>query len=183
MHGCGGRRTFARGCEIGHHYLPWIVGFAFAVVVGHFAIKAAARQMWLAIDLNPDAPPLRPSPWQPEAVGLIERTLFTGAILTGNAGFVAVWLGLKTVGQWRSWGEGQESTTTKRIVSGREVYNNFLLGTGLSIGFAATGAYVTKALLAERFTPAALMAAAALLGTVALTAWIRHRGQRFLGRP
>jgi hypothetical protein len=155
---------------VSHHYLPWIVGLAFSVFVGHFAIKHAARQMWLAVDLDPDESPKRPSPWQPEAVGIVERALFTPAIVTGNGAFVAVWLGLKTVGQWKTWGVEQKGSKTERIVSGHEVYVNFLLGTGLSIGFSAAGAYITKALAADRITPASVTAVAVLVATAAFTA-------------
>lgn len=82
----------------------------------------AAREMWLAVDLDPKSPPARPSPWQPVAQGLTERALFTAAILTGNAAFIPVWIGIKTVAQWKTWGEGQAGTKTGRVVSGREVY-------------------------------------------------------------
>lgn len=91
-----------------------------------------------------------------------------------------MWLGLKTVGQWKTWGVEQKGSKTERIVSGHEVYVNFLLGTGLSIGFSATGAYITKALAADRITPASVTAVAVLLATAAFTAWIRRRGRRFL---
>jgi hypothetical protein len=165
-----------------HHYLPWIVGFTFSVIVGHVAIKAAAKQMWVAVDLDPDKPPLRPSPWQPAAIGLTERALFTAAILTGNGGFVAVWLGIKTVGQFKTWGVDQKGTTTGRPVLGRVVYNNFLLGQALSIGFAAAGAYSAILLRAGKLTPALLVVLSTLLGTTILAVWIRHSGRVSLSR-
>lgn len=168
------------GHWLSHYYLPWIYGFGFSVFAGHLFIKPASHQMWLAVDLDPGSEPSRPSRWHPEALGLIERPLFTAALLTGNGGFIAVWLGLKTVVQLPAWGVNQEGITTGRRVSGREVYVNFMLGTGLSIAFAATGAYATRLLLVHRVTPAALISLATLLGTVAFTLWIRWRGNQTL---
>lgn len=164
------------------YYLPETLGFLVSVIVGHFAIRFAAREMWLAVDLDPDAQPLRPSPWQPEALGLVERSLFTAAILTGFEAFVAVWIALKTAAQWTSWGVDHEGMRTGRTVTGREVYVNFMLGTGLSVAFAATGAYVTLLLRDDRATPAALLVAITTAATTALALWIRHRGLQFLRR-
>jgi hypothetical protein len=163
-----------------HHYVPWAVGFTFSILVGHLAIRYAARRMWIAVDLNPDAPPKRPSPWQPQAQGLVERTLYTAAILTGNGGFIAVWLAVKTAAQWKSWGEDQDGSTRKRTVTGREVYVNFILGAGLSIGFAAVGAYATRLLDANKITPASVLMGLATLAAFALGRWIEWRGERFL---
>lgn len=165
---------------LAHHYLPWVVGLAYSIFVGHWAISRTAQVMWVAIDLNPEGRLQRPSPWQPKALGLTERPLFTVALLTGNAGFIALWLGLKTAATWKSWGESQEGETRDRVVGGREVYVNFLLGTALSISFGATGAFAARLLKHQRALPALIIMAATLAGTLMLRWWIRRQGRNFL---
>jgi hypothetical protein len=148
-----------------HHYLPEIIGFTFSVIGGHLLIKPTMASAWKAIPLDQKT---RPSVWQPEAVGLIERALFTAAILTGNPGFVAVWLALKTAGQWTlPWGG------TRR----HEVYRNFLIGTGLSIAAAAAGAYCTLELRDKRLVPAVFILTATAAATLALRFWFNGLGQ------
>lgn len=174
--------ALARLAPVSQHYIPWIIGFTFSVGVGHLMISCAMRRLWRAIDLDPDQAPVRPSPWQPEAQGLVERPLYTAAILTGNPGFIAVWLALKTASTWTSWGVNQPGSTTGRVVQGREVYVNFVIGTALSVAFAAAGAYSTTLLEANQVTPAFLLLGATALSTVALVVWIHRRGTAFLAR-
>ena len=163
---------------LSRHYLPWVIGFAYSVVVGHYAIKFAARQMWNAVGLGELQRDRRS--WQTQAVGMTERALYTASILTGHPEFVAVWLGLKTVTVvWSVWGNTPAETAKRTGVFAREIYNNFLLGTALSIGFGAVGAYTTELLTERRGTPALLVDVAVLLGTVALSLWIRSRGKKY----
>lgn len=163
------------------YYVPWIVGLLFSVLLGYWQLGWVSRKMWLAIDLDPGGQVSRPSPWQPKAQGIVERALFTPAILTGNASFIAVWLALKVATQWTSWGVTQPgSTVPSRTVSGREVYVNFMLGTGLSIAFAAVGAYIVRLLQSEQVTPAALLAVSLVVATFAFGFWVEREGCKFL---
>jgi hypothetical protein len=124
----------------------------------------------------------RPSPWQPRAPGLTERPLFTAALLSGNAGFIAVWLALKTAASWSSWGVDHEGATRLRRISGREVYVNFMLGQALSLAFAASGAKVVTLLERQRLVPALLIMGATVIGTMAFGYWVRRSGRRYLNR-
>lgn len=65
------------------------------------------------------------------------------------------------------------------------LHTNYVLGTGLSIGFAGAGAVIKELLDDERLTPAALVAAGAVGGTLWFAAWIkfRTRDARRLGAP
>ena len=152
------------------HYLPWVIGLGFSVLVGHWIIAYTIGVMRQAIDEPRKATEgVAWFSWQPAAQGLLERTLFTAAILVGQAAFVAVWLVLKTATQWSSLVDAQ--TGEKR----QAFHTNYVLGTGLSIGFAGVGAYITELLNAERLTPAMLIAAATVAATLWFAAWIKWR--------
>jgi len=155
-----------------HHYLPWVVGLIFSVVVGHLGVWLPMTQMRRAVGLGSEP---RPSAWQPAAIGLVERTLFTASILAGHAEFIAVWLGIKTVGTFNSW---SPERMDELKVTNREIYSMFLLGQGLSIGFGVAGAYATILLEANRVTPAGLLLGATLLGAAAFTVWICIEARR-----
>jgi hypothetical protein len=56
----------------------------------------------------------------------------------GYPGFIAVWLGLKVVPQWKRWNENTKMAGKE--LEGRAVFNIFLIGNGLSVVFAGLGA-------------------------------------------
>ena len=155
-----------------HHYVPWVLGFVFSVLVGHLTISIAMNEIWRAVGVDPRTRPLK---WMPAALGLLERALFTAAILVGQAGFIGVWLGVKTVARYRSWGDHLAETTS---VSEREIFSVFLLGQGLSIGFAAAGAVGTTLLQTNKVAPAALLAGSTVAGTLAFAGWIMRQRRK-----
>jgi hypothetical protein len=167
---------------VDHYVLGWIVGLGYSVLGGHWLLAWASRKMWFAIDLDPEGQLERPSPWQPKAQGLVERALFTPAIVTGNGGFIAVWLALKVTAQWKSWGVNQTGSTTGRVVKGREVFVNFILGTGLSIAIAATGAFAIELFDAGRARDAFLLIGATTVACGAFGVWVEYEGRKFLDR-
>jgi hypothetical protein len=159
---------------LSHHYLPWVVGFGYAIVLGHVLVSRLSRQMTSQISLEQRGPK-----WQPGATGMTERTLFVAALLTSNGAFIGVWLALKSVAGWSEWTTPQ-MTKKHREVPGRAIFVNFMIGSGASIAVAAAGAYATFAL--ERQDPwrAALLLIAAGLGVLALTKYIEH-AERYEG--
>ena len=58
-------------------------------------------------------------------VGLVERPLMLGALVAGQPGFIAVWLGYKAIGKWKDWSEGG--------AAGRNIFVMHLLHTSLSL--------------------------------------------------
>ena len=106
-----------------------IAGFIVSVFVG-------ATVLWLVVDkwLRPavgeqdtdDKHALRVSQVQ----GMMERALYTGALITGLPGLVYMWLGIKVAVRWRRW------------ASEKPAYNSFLIGTALSLAFGVIGAYI-----------------------------------------
>jgi len=64
-------------------------------------------------------------------LGIVERGLYTGALLMGAPEWIAVWLALKVAVAWRRW-EGEK----------RGSYNLFLIGSALSVMFGVIGAWI-----------------------------------------
>ena len=71
-------------------------------------------------------------------LGIIERILYTGAIIIGVPEWIAVWLAIKVAVAWRGW-EGEE----------RVNYNVFLIGNALSILFGFIGAWIVMGKLPD----------------------------------
>jgi hypothetical protein len=64
--------------------------------------------------------------------------MYTTALILGQGLFVAAWLALKAVPQWKRWNEtvtGDDGTE----IEGRAIYNVFLIGNALNIAFGAAG--------------------------------------------
>ena len=94
------------------------------------------------------------SQWQVLMLGVVERFLYLTSIMIGKPEFIAVWLTIKTV----------YLSLSKKDVSGRRIYNNFLVGNGISILYAFAGAgfiqWMTGSVF-EESVPLALLSAAA----------------------
>ncbi len=67
-------------------------------------------------------------------VGILERVLYTTAIIMGQYSFIAIWLGIKVAPKWGKWHEEEN----------RGIFNAFLIGNALSIIIAFVGAWVIK---------------------------------------
>lgn len=74
------------------------------------------------------------SQWQVSILGIIERILYLISILIGKPEFIAAWLGIKTV----------YIALSEKNVSGRRIYNNFLIGNGISILYAFASAGIIQ---------------------------------------
>lgn len=108
--------------------LGHLVGFFFSVVVGAWMVGATVRAMRTSLGVAPV-----PFAWQSNAVGLLERALYTSAWLVGRPGFVAIWLGLKLAGHWKHGMSGGEA------VPGKAAFGVFLIGNGLSLAYGLLG--------------------------------------------
>ena len=67
-------------------------------------------------------------------VGMIERLLYTGALVFGVKEWIGVWLAIKIAARWQSKGEKE---TEKQ-----DSDNIWLIGTGLSVLFGWVGACI-----------------------------------------
>ncbi len=111
------------------------IGYFYSIVIGALIIYPITHLMWetLRIQSGQEASDgsLHPNEWQTIIIGIIERALYLTSITIGRPEFIALWLTLKTVSQSKRWSKDDV---------GRAVYNNFLVGNGLSILFSFVGA-------------------------------------------
>ena len=131
--------------------------------------------MWLAVGVTQRS---RPFPWQPQAVGMAERVLYTVAVFVGQPLFAGAWLAFKGVSQWNAWGEPPCSRKTGRPLGKQQMFMNFLLGSAISVAFGVGGGYVAQLLHEKRLTPALLIAGATAAASVALSVWIKWEGEK-----
>jgi hypothetical protein len=109
--------------------LHYVFGFGFSIVVG------------LLIGLVTDAMRGGESGhgWKTKIQGSVEQVLYTSSVLIGQPVFVAVWLGVKTAGQWQTWtGVRDQQAFSDKYLS------PYLIGNALSIIVAITGAKIVQ---------------------------------------
>lgn len=135
----------------------YAIGFIYGSLVPSLILASVLRNLWVIIaELNKAV--LSTSSRQkvittnerftPFILGLIERFLYMTAMFIGQFDFVGLWLLLKVAGGWKKWADGISDFPEARMaVSGRIVFNVFLIGNGLSIAFAFVGYSVTKLLI------------------------------------
>ena len=126
-----------------HHALdllwPYAVGYAVSILGGHLAVRYVDRGELrkLANDLAAEQAArgrlyVPPTEAQyrftlPAPMGMVERALYTAALLAGVGAFVAAWLALKAIGLVRE--------RTEDYV----IYHRFLILSAVSLAAAATG--------------------------------------------
>lgn len=116
-------------------YVPYIVGYGFALWLGAEVVRAFATGAWPTFDAivrlgkkaGGEAPPL---PGFSRTIGIVERAAYVTAFIYGQYEFAAVWLGVKVAVSWKQWTKG---------VYGRERMNAYLLNNLLSLGYAFVG--------------------------------------------
>lgn len=149
-----------------------LIGYFFAVVVAHFLIAPIQDKLWS--DLSRTAKrDIRPRPWHATVIGFIERTLYVAAIQASAGALIGVWLALKAASHWKGWSEGFE----KEGITGRELANVFITGTGLSLVFALAGSRCIPHLIAAEWLKALVWLCAPVIGAVVLDRYIRKKTQ------
>lgn len=152
---------------------PYVVGYLFSIVVAHFPILWVIDRMWKCIGWrNDNKESIRPQSWQPRIVGCVERALYTGSFQLGKPEFIGIWLALKVAGQWKRWSEDKDYGG--RLIAGRAIYNIFLIGSALSIGYSVIGAKLVEWCLQREWVPAIGAPISLLLATLVLWYWVGH---------
>ena len=124
----------------------YIIGLTYIVLVG-IVISWTIQKMWEAIGLNEsNEEKLRPNPWLPALVGIIERFIFFISFLHFHEKFfdiVGYWFLIKVAAGWKRWQEGEKLSRKARI-SGYDVYKVFLIGSTLSTMHGMVGAMIVN---------------------------------------
>ena len=161
----------------------YLLGCGYATLGGAIAVYPIMCLMWAILRAQaaassnstgtarrPDDSNLQPNFWQTATIGVIERGLYVASLQIGRPEFIGLWLGIKTVAQSKTW-------TDHGSVPGRAIYNNFLVGNGLSILYAAIGAgiiYWTVGPSWERNPSLVLITAVVpILLSIPLGIWLR----------
>jgi hypothetical protein len=135
--------------------IPYFVGCAFAIVGGHIGTASLVDRLWISIGADPKCwKKERPDEWWlPVIVGLVERALYVGFITAKVPALIGVWLALKVVNKWHPWTEGLKEGASQSVLkdginkagrhlSGSSIFSIFVIGNGVSIGYAFVGSYL-----------------------------------------
>jgi hypothetical protein len=163
-----------------------VVAYVYALIVGAILTHITVDFMWDLVkhEVALEEPStILSSPgiltrykWQGDMLGVCERGLYLASLQMGHPEFIAVWLGIKTVATSRRW-------TDEPRLRGRAIYNIFLIGTALSLAYAAVGAVMTYWLAGPSWVrvPGFALAAGLLLPLANLGAlWFLRRTRRHL---
>ena len=147
-------------------WLPYVIGYGFATIVGHYPIKWLVDRLWLSNGENKTTcGKHRPGWWLPKIVGWVERTLYVASINAGFPQFIGVWLAMKVAGEWYAWKDGIKEVGSD--VSGGSIYDIFIIGNGVSLAYALVGYYLIsecrKSVTNSILVPLAVLAATACL--------------------
>jgi len=147
-------------------WLPYLVGFCYATIAGHFLINLVMVRMWKCIDLKGNsANKIKGDDWQPPVTGILERTLYVSSLIMSHGEFIGFWIALKVASQWKRWSKG---------IGGRTIYMNSLIGSGISILYAVVGfkiiTYIKENHLGYLFTVPLLLP----IATFILWYWLKR---------
>lgn len=117
-------------------YLPYFAGYVFAVLIGRLGIKPIRDIVWLQfykIINQRDKEPLMF--FLSSLLGSSETTVYITALILQKAEFIAAWLAIKVVIQWKGWSEGN---------IGREIANSYLINSLLAVIYSIAGWYLIE---------------------------------------
>jgi hypothetical protein len=147
-------------------------GYLVSVGAGYLVVQQVMEAAWrgaLAPLGSERAAATRAHPEHAQAVGLVERALYTAAWHLGVREFIAVWLALKVAGRWHGWSEDRPGQP-----GGRTGSDLFLIGSGLSLAFGVAGALVAEWLARDAWVEALLLVVA-LVGASLGLRWFLER--------
>lgn len=126
-------------------------GALYAVALPQLLLRRIQDHIWLRVLRHNGIPEKeidKDIRFLPVILGCLERTLYLASVLAGLPEFIGLWLAIKVAGGWKGWSEGrvfewgnERGPKTTGTVPGAQVFNAHLIGAGLSVLFAVTGAY------------------------------------------
>lgn len=135
-----------------------ILGYAYSLGVGHLCV-------WRFVRTAHNSSGTELEPGQPRAalaLGYLERALYTSLWLMGSSELILGWLALKAAGVLRQTAKDQI------------VYNTFLVGTGLSLGFGVVGGMLVQLADSGEKAQALVIAAGPIALSLGLIAVMRR---------
>jgi hypothetical protein len=161
--------------------IPYIIAYIIAILA-HIPIRGVVQKLWTNVGVSEkDNKEYRPFAWTASIIGIIERCLYIVSLQVGKPEFIAIWLGIKTAGNWKGWTEGIKQRKGHRKiveVDGRTVFAITLIGNSLSIGYA-----VVAWKIAECFIQNYIYLIVIFTGTVILWIYIGYARKHWQGKP
>jgi hypothetical protein len=151
--------------------LAFVAGYGYSIVLGHFLIYFLIRSLWRGLGYEHGSENDLGHREHPKMVGVLERTLYSAAWQFRRPEFIAVWLALKVAARWNLWSEDKE--VGGRIVSGRSVFNIFLIGNGFSICYGVMGALMSEWMKEGPLARSLVIPGILVVGTLAFWLWAR----------
>jgi len=142
-------------------------GFFYAVILGQYLISKLIFRSWdgllleASVDKIEDKQLSKWSRWTNSPLGWVEKALFFSAIIVDVPEFIVFWLAMKVAARWGAWEH-------------RGVFNTFLIGTGLSLGWGVLGGKFVSWSLNKEYLKAISWTSSLLLFTLFLWFYI-HR--------
>jgi hypothetical protein len=116
-----------------------VSGFAFSVLLGHFVLwSLIEKTLWPNVRKHHPPDPDHNKSRLSWMVGVLERTIYTGAFMLPGSGIqlVAGFLALKVASRWHSSSGPRSSVDSDNI---------WMIGTCLSVFFGLAGAWIALA--------------------------------------
>jgi hypothetical protein len=123
---------------------PWLsfaLGYAFAMVVGHYVVDLTVNKLWAIAEADFKKREIKISPTPIRATraislwhGITERAVYASCVMFGIPQGIAVWLAFKAVMRWKV-----SEDKDPRHVPGSLIY---MIGTAMNIAFGVIGGFI-----------------------------------------
>jgi hypothetical protein len=151
-------------------WYPYAVAYAYALIAG-LLVGPVTAYMY---DLT-GAERENTFKWQPPILGIVERTLFLSSLITEHGSLIALWLTLKLGFQYKRWSGEDKSLRVEHgdeVLIGRTLFMNSMIGSALSILYAAVGFGMVKWLKTGQIRFTVIISSSLVVGTIALLFWL-----------
>lgn len=158
------------------HYL---IGYLFSIMGGHIFISPLISKLWKNIERDKFVKEagIQLFPYLSMMLGIIERSLYTTSVLLGKPEFIGIWLALKVAGGLKDFRDGLETknneTKKNKKISGRDLFNVFLIGNGFSIAYGLVGALLIEWLQDGLIFQIILLPLILIIGTMIFWSWAK----------
>jgi hypothetical protein len=132
--------------------VPYAIGFLYSLFAG---LLIWYTHKYLYYKFHKD----QSTGWRSSYTGLVERGLYTGALLADYPAFVGIWLTLKSVSHW-------------------ERFNGYFVDTGLSIAYGFAGNFITRNLICSQCEPAIALAVGLVVVHLILNIFIKSKAMK-----
>lgn len=149
------------------YVIAFIIGYVLLGIIADFLTNLIVRTVWQKtttswrevhgikkpIPLWLDSEKRKHFSWAPRMIGVLERFLYTTAIIFNQFALIGIWLVFKAIGDWSDFSSTKNKEDDRGIKEGttRIRANNFLIGTGITLIFGILGGVLFRYTLDQNF--------------------------------